>query len=105
MNSLQKAKLAVISGITICVASLGFIAMSGAQAISKTSADSLPVNSYGLSKAEDCSAIGGGKSCLKKQVVFEGATTFKNLPAIAIVSTETATTQLIKGEQVLVATQ
>lgn len=105
MNSLQKAKLAVISGITICVASLGFIAMSGAQANSSVNAESLPLRAYGLAKQDECTASGPGKSCLQKTAAIADNKVWTNLPAIAIVSSDSATTQLIKGDRVLVATQ
>ncbi|MCV6576929.1 MAG: hypothetical protein OIF58_14480 [Cohaesibacter sp.] len=105
MNSLQKAKVAVISGITICVASLGFIAISGAQSISKKSLDRLPHKPYGLSQADDCAVIGGGKSCLKTVSAQLKTSNLQNLPAIAIILPDVSTTQLIKGDLVLAATQ
>lgn len=98
MNSLQKTRLAVMGGIAVCVASLGFIAFSGAQADSKP----IPLGfSYGLSSAGECIAVKGRMRC----DAVDQITPFVAPEKATFLSSKGTAARLSKDKLALVATQ
>lgn len=65
MASLQKTKIMVATGITICVIGLGFIAMSGRSAMSSGYGNRVTLSNLGLLGAGngECVAVKGAQAC------------------------------------------